>query len=118
MDEALRCYHSAHLSLIHYNKHGEPWLDQFRLCPVYDEHGRPSGHFVGISTAIPLRPEITSPLCPPGEDLSCEPSRWLQPDLLDMLDEELNGTIRPSKRFDFLQPTARSHKVGEPSFPA
>jgi hypothetical protein len=91
MNEAFHTYHSAHLSVIHYDKHGDPWLDNFRVCPVFDEHGRPSGHFVGVSTAVPLK--VQADPTPSDSMAACEPSRWLQPDLLDMLDEELNGTI-------------------------
>ncbi len=86
MDEALNAYHSAHITVVHYDSLGEPQLDQFRVCPVYDELGRPSGHFVGFSAALPSPRRA---LLPCSE--FAEPSRWLQPDLLDTLDDELNG---------------------------
>ena len=89
MNEAFRAYHSAHLALVHYDRRGEPWLDQFRICPVYDEHGRPSGHFVGVSAAAPVRATLGALSAPPCAGGA--PSRWMQPELLGMLDEQLNG---------------------------
>jgi hypothetical protein len=104
IDEAFHFYLSAHLAIVHYDKDGNPFLDQFRVCPVFDEQGRPSGHFVGISSAVQLQSLLEAPYTLPCADFaSCEPSRWLQPDLLELLDEQLGGnpskiTARPSQK--------------------